>query len=151
MKGSFQDLLWSFNIFIKLYLHYVISPPRYHHVSVFILSWYSVSALTAQIHWFGSLNYTVHAVMYTYYGLRACGYKLPSGLAKCVTTLQLSQMFAGIFVNGVAFRAALVGETCTFYWDIFYLAVAMYISYTILFVNFFYQRYIRKVPRKKTQ
>lgn len=117
---------------------------------MFIFSWYSISGLTAQIHWFGCLNYTVHAVMYTYYGLRAWGYRLPSSLAKAVTTLQLSQMFVGIFVNGVAFHATLFGEACTFYWDIFYLAVAMYISYAILFMNFFYQRYIRKAPRKKT-
>lgn len=121
---------------------------RYHHITVFIFSWYAISGLTAQVHWFGSLNYTVHALMYSYYGLRAYGYKLPSSLAKFITTLQLSQMFVGIFVNGVAFRATLLGEGCTFYWDIFYSAVAMYISYAILFMNFFYQRYIRKKPRK---
>ena len=57
-------------------------------------------------------------------------------------------MFVGIFVNGIAFIATLQGEACIFYWDIFYLAVAMYISYAILFMNFFYQRYIRKAPRK---
>ena len=121
---------------------------RYHHITVFIFSWYAVSRLTAQVHWFGSINYTVHAIMYSYYGLRAYGYKLPSRLAKFITTLQLSQMFVGIFVNGVAFRATLLGQICTFYWDIFYLAVAMYLSYAILFMNFFYQRYIRKKPRK---
>ena len=86
--------------------------------------------------------------MYSYYALRALGYRVPSSLAKSITALQLSQMFVGIFVNGVAFIATLNGETCTFYWDIFYLAVVMYISYAILFMNFFYHRYIRKAPRK---
>lgn len=128
--------------------HPLTPAARYHHITVFIFSWYAISGLTAQVHWFGSLNYTVHALMYTYYGLKACGYKLPSSLAKSITALQLSQMFVGIFVNGVAFRAELRGQTCTFYWDIFYLAVAMYVSYAVLFMNFFYQRYIRKASQK---
>ena len=121
---------------------------RYHHITVFIFTWYAISGLTAQVHWFGCLNYTVHSLMYSYYGLRAYGYRPPSAVAKFITALQLSQMFLGIIVNGVAFRATLRGETCTFYWDIFYLGIAMYTSYAILFMNFFYQRYIRKSPKK---
>lgn len=53
-------------------------------------------------------------------------------------------MFVGIFVNLVSWSVARTGQPCMFRYDLFYLAVAMYGSYAILFSNFFYQRYIKK-------
>lgn len=55
----------------------------YHHVTVCVYTWYCVVpqpiALCA---WFGSMNFTVHAFMYTYYAFRASGYKIHSLIAK---------------------------------------------------------------------
>ena len=54
-------------------------------------------------------------------------------------------MFIGVFINLVSWRTATAGVTnCMFRYDLFYLAGAMYTSYAILFLNFFYQRYIKK-------
>jgi hypothetical protein len=63
--------------------------------------------------------------------------------------MQLSQMFVGIAINLMAwYMARIVGATCNFRYDLFYLAGAMYTSYAILFANFFYQRYLKKTtPR----
>lgn len=55
----------------------------YHHITVFIYTWYALtpepSALST---WFGSMNYIVHTAMYTYYAFRASGYKIHSSVAK---------------------------------------------------------------------
>lgn len=37
--------------------------------------------------------------MYTYYTLMSAGYKIPRSLAKYVTSIQLIQMFLGVFVS----------------------------------------------------
>ena len=61
--------------------------------------------------------------------------------------MQLSQMFIGIAVNLMAwYMARTRGAACNFRHDLFYLAGAMYTSYAILFLNFFYQRYLKHTP-----
>ena len=67
---------------------------------------------------------------------------------QCVTILQLSQMFVGIFINLVSWSIARTGQPCMFRYDLFYLAAVMYGSYAVLFSNFFYQRYLNKSPSK---
>ena len=58
-------------------------------------------------------------------------------------------MFMGIFVNLVSWSLARSGKPCMFRYDLFYLSVGMYISYAVLFSNFFYQRYIKRKDRGK--
>ena len=58
-------------------------------------------------------------------------------------------MFIGMFVNFVSWNTVRSGDTsCMFRYDLFYLAGAMYTSYAVLFLNFFYQRYIKKATPK---
>ena len=48
----------------------------YHHITVCMYTWYALTpSPSALSNWFGSMNYTVHTVMYTYYALRASGFK----------------------------------------------------------------------------
>ena len=47
------------------------------------------------------MNFFVHSVMYSYYAAQAMGFRVPVGVAKSITLLQIAQMVVGIFVNAV--------------------------------------------------
>merc|ERR1712178_545108 len=49
--------------------------------------------------YYGAMNFTVHAIMYTYYFFAACKIRLPKWVSMTVTTLQTLQMFVGVFVT----------------------------------------------------
>lgn len=55
----------------------------YHHITVCVYSWYALTPIPSALSdWFGGMNYSVHTCMYTYYALRASGYKLHPLIAK---------------------------------------------------------------------
>jgi len=61
----------------------------YHHVTVCIFTWYALTPVPSALsQWFGSMNYAVHTLMYTYYALRSSGYKFPHWVPK-VSHVQL--------------------------------------------------------------
>jgi hypothetical protein len=82
--------------------------------------------------------------MYTYYGLRAAGIKLPRKLAMCITMLQISQMIMGTYVNIHSLKAIHSGEQCDRREKNIYLALTMYATYFYLFVAFFQKAYFKK-------
>ena len=124
------------------FLHY------YHHFSVFIYCWYSYAFPISTGVWFGSVNYFVHAIMYTYYAIKASGRNPPRWTARVITTLQLSQMFFGMFFNYTAIRAVTLGKVCAMDWFTVGISVFFYVSYAILFGNFYYWTYVYNRPRK---
>ena len=113
----------------------------YHHITVLLYCWYGVDSSVG--HWFGTMNYTIHTIMYTYYALKVIGVKVPSVLARTLTALQLSQMFVGILVSSVALRAKSgdYGIECNVSYRVLYLGQAIYVSYFALFAHFYYNRY----------
>ena len=117
----------------------------YHHITVFIYSWYAMGAdIRPAGHWFASMNYFVHAIMYSYYALRAGGFRVPSRVALLITLLQLLQMFVGVYINVLAYVTGLSREDCRMQDMTFFVGMVMYVSYAILFLNFLYHRYIKK-------
>ena len=114
----------------------------YHHISVFIYCWFSYAYPISTGAWFGAVNYFVHAVMYTYFAVKASGRNPPRIVAKMITTLQLSQMFFGIFFNITAIRAVGMGMICQTNWFTVGISWLLYASYAILFGNFYYWTYI---------
>ena len=124
------------------FLHY------YHHVTVFVYCWYSYAYPIGPGMWFGFLNFFVHAIMYAYYAVKASGRNPPKRVAKVITTLQLSQMFMGMSVNLIAIYYWMSGVTCGISWSNVVISLFIYISYAILFANFFYFAYIHKKTRK---
>lgn len=125
------------------FLHY------YHHVTVFIYCWYCYAYPISPGMWFGFFNFFVHAIMYAYYAIKASGRNPPRIVAKCITILQLSQMFMGMFVNLIAIYYWLNGVTCGIRWSDVAISLFIYVSYAILFANFFYFAYIHKKPKKE--
>merc|ERR1719487_540829 len=74
----------------------------YHHVTVLLYCWHSYSIRIGTGLWFASMNYTVHSIMYFYFGLTQTGErgrKFAKRFAMLVTSLQLLQMVVGIVVT----------------------------------------------------
>lgn len=119
----------------------------YHHITVLLYSWYALATRNTAGHWFCSLNMGVHSVMYSYYTFKALGFHVSSSIAKGITILQLSQFVVGLVVllSGVFFK--LMGEECGVTGTHIIAGVLMYGSYFLLFLHFFYQRYVVQ-PKK---
>uniref|UniRef100_K7GG00 Elongation of very long chain fatty acids protein n=1 Tax=Pelodiscus sinensis TaxID=13735 RepID=K7GG00_PELSI len=69
-----------------LFLHW------YHHVTVLLYAWYAYKDMVAGGGWFMTMNYSVHAVMYSYYTVRAAGCRVPRLLAMGITAAQIPPM-----------------------------------------------------------
>ena len=154
--------LWSFlftasklvefgdTVFIVLKKKKLIFLHWYHHITVCLYCWLGFANPTSLGKVFGLLNSYVHAVMYTYYAISASGlWRIPRQINVFITTMQLTQMLVGIVVT-VAALYNYMYYTCGVTENQLWTAFAMYGSYTILFMNFFYQTYIaRKKPVAK--
>ncbi|CAK5085109.1 unnamed protein product [Meloidogyne enterolobii] len=119
----------------------------YHHVTVLISTWMMYKDHAASGRWFIAMNYVVHSFMYTYYALRALQYKLPKWTAIFVTLLQISQMIVGLAISIYIVRLKSVGIECQNTWTNLYISLLIYLSYFLLFCNFFYQTYLRSGNR----
>jgi len=118
----------------------------YHHVTVLLYCWHAGFVRSANGIWFACMNLLVHSIMYFYYFLSAIGRK-PSW-DYYVTTLQILQMFVGVFVTGLtAFYHFTQPQECPHIdRDNTVLALLMYFSYLVLFLQFGINRYLRKRP-----
>ena len=98
------------------------------------------------------MNYGVHAVMYSYYALRALGVRIPRQLAMTITISQIIQMVMGTFVTFYAYFAKVNDRPCDMSFSTAYAGIAIYISYFVLFAQFFISSYFTsKSPRKDTK
>ncbi|XP_032805822.1 very long chain fatty acid elongase 6-like [Petromyzon marinus] len=133
-------------IFIVLRKQKLIFLHWYHHVTVLLYSWYSYKDMVAGGGWFMTVNYGVHAVMYSYYAMRAAGMRVPRLLAMLITTTQIGQMVLGCFVNVLVYRWMRQGQ-CSSYVENIVWSSLMYFSYLLLFCHFFYDAYLRPQRR----
>ena len=113
----------------------------YHHITVMLYCWFHYTVNPGVANWFILLNFFVHSVMYTYYAVRASGYRVSPSVMQAITGLQLSQFVVGIVANVMAHQLQASGEDCMLTKHVFYFGLVMYGSYFVLFCNFFYQRY----------
>lgn len=119
----------------------------YHHITVLLYSWYSYKDQVAGGGWFMTMNYTVHALMYSYYAARAAGYRVPKPFAMVITSAQIAQMAMGLTVVALVYQWMQDGN-CPSYLDNIVWACLMYLSYLVLFASFFYQTYLKGVKGK---
>lgn len=90
-------------------------------------------------------NYAIHALMYSYYTVKATGLvKIPKQVNIFITTVQILQMVAGFWIYVIAMQLANNGISCPLDTDIFYFNSVVYTIYFILFCNFYYKKYIAK-------
>jgi elongation of very long chain fatty acids protein 6 len=70
-----------------------------------LYTWYIFEEQEPCHRWLMTMNYFIHVLMYTYFFMKALGLKLPKSLAMIITTLQISQMIIGVYVNWYTWRA----------------------------------------------
>jgi len=134
-------------VFIVLRKKPLIFLHWYHHATVLIYTWHAAKELTAAGRWFVFMNYFVHSIMYTYYTLASAGFKLPKKLSMTVTSLQTLQMLIGVFITlRIVHLKFSVGNdlVCQQSNENLWLTFVIYLTFAMLFINFFYKAYISK-------
>ena len=114
----------------------------YHHITVMVYVWYSSVTWMAPGRWFISMNLGVHSLMYTYYAMKSMRVHVPRCISMTLTCTQISQMAVGLAVNILAYLVRLRGEKCEQSDESMYLCLAMYASYLVLFIHYFYRIYL---------
>jgi len=120
----------------------------YHHVATLNYGILSFADGTAYNSWIVWLNFSVHAIMYSYYFLAACKIRAPAAIAQCITFLQILQF---IITHAVLFHVAylvLTGVNCDMHAGTYIYCLLMEISYVYLFGKFFYESYIKSGGKK---
>ncbi|KAK7197489.1 fatty acid elongase [Novymonas esmeraldas] len=118
----------------------------YHHTSVMLFCWHAhVSGISNGLG-FAVMNMWVHAIMYFYYFMCACGYrKLVRPFASLVTLLQLLQMFTGMAIILYTTYLYLTHPGgCDTTASSLAFGTGMYFSYIVLFVKLFRDNYVLK-------
>uniref|UniRef100_A0A8C9YCC3 Elongation of very long chain fatty acids protein n=1 Tax=Sander lucioperca TaxID=283035 RepID=A0A8C9YCC3_SANLU len=131
-------------LFIVLRKQKLIFLHWYHHITVLLYSWYSYKDMVAGGGWFMTMNYLVHAVMYSYYALRAAGFKVSRKFAMFITLTQITQMLMGCVVNYLVYSWMQQGQECPSHMQNIVWSSLMYLSYFVLFVQFFFEAYFSK-------
>lgn len=139
-------------LFIILRKQKLIFLHWYHHCTVLLYAWYTYACYSAQARYFVLMNFTVHALMYTYYALKASKIvRIPSWVNMCITSLQIMQMLCGCVVNGYAYLFRKRGEWCSTTDSNLKVSFLMYFSYLVLFTHFFYIAYLDKKKATATK
>jgi len=128
-------------LFIILRKQQLIFLHWYHHITVLCYVWYSYMDHTAPGQWFLVMNYTVHALMYTYYAFRSMKFKISKWVMMTITTLQLVQMVIGCFIAVYTHVQMQNGVFCNQTQENVIFCMLIYFSYFILFAHFFYNTY----------
>ena len=122
----------------------------YHHITVSLYTWYNGGRLTDSVGlWFTAMNLLVHSVMYTYYVFKAAGVRVPKFVAQLVTMLQICQFTAGLLCILIAWYNYQNGYECYTSWEFISSGLVLYGSYLVLFLFFFYNRYMHKPVQSK--
>lgn len=129
----------------------VITLHWFHHASVICFTWSGFVYENPAALWFGSMNFFVHSIMYTYFALMSYP-QLRDRVrraAPIITALQIMQFAFGTVVNAFAAGAYLVPSVgCAIHPFILQLSGLLYLVYGGLFAHLFYKRYIRNTPTK---
>ncbi|MBW03447.1 Elongation of very long chain fatty acids protein 3, partial [Eschrichtius robustus] len=156
-------ILWSFclAIFSKIIelgdMAFIILCKRplifvhwYHHSTVLFYTSFGYKNKVAAGGWFMTMNYGVHAIMYTYYTLKAAKVKPPRWFPMLITSLQILQMFMGATV-GILTYIWRQEQGCHTTKEHLFWSFILYTTYFLLFVQFFHQNYVITKVKAKTK
>jgi len=116
----------------------------YHHVTVMWFCWFAWAYSIENGGLFAAMNLVVHSIMYTFYTLGAAGARFPTAVMVFITLLQIIQM-----VLGTAIVAANILH-CNDHPYIQIAGLIMYLSYGLLFIHFFINKYFGSGSEKKS-
>ncbi|CAL8113402.1 unnamed protein product [Orchesella dallaii] len=154
---SFWGVLFCFSkvldfgdtLFLVLAKKPVIFLHWYHHVTVAVYCLYVADSSDPSSRWFAVMNSFVHTIMYAYYGLKAMNLKISRKISMLITSVQISQMIFGMYINFLTYFTKVKGVACDRpYWNI-EVALMMYASYFMLFAHFFYRVYVSRSQQQK--
>ena len=121
----------------------------YHHITVLLYSWFAFEAAIPTSVFFATVNYSVHSVMYFYFGASIYTKRL-SFLRKPITSIQILQMVWGMIlaVTAYLYSEGIIGDgTCSQSYrnsHFFYSCFVLCASYFVLFTKLYVDNYIRK-------
>ncbi|KAF8356186.1 hypothetical protein PRIPAC_97809 [Pristionchus pacificus] len=137
-------------VFIVLRKKKLIFLHSYHHAVVLVVVWHALKEAAASGRWFILMNYGVHSLMYAYYALAAVGVRMPRAVSMVLTTLQTAQMFTGVAISFIVFYWKLQRRIMQQSFENLFLCFAVYVSFAVLFSNFFNKSYLaEKEPKAK--
>lgn len=90
LNNSFQTIMWPFWFTQFIQVHSIV-----FKLLILLLG----TEHTAPGQAFITMNYFAHAFMYSYYAYMATGKRAPRWISMGVTTIQTTQMFAGVAVS----------------------------------------------------
>lgn len=139
-------------VFIILAKRELIFLHWYHHITVLMFCWYAYAAQASSGLYFAVVNYSIHALMYFYYGMTQLSPKtraMVKPYALYVTFLQLSQMGFGIIIVSLSIYYKYHRRECYTYPHVNLFALMMYASYFVLFLDIFLKRYNLENQKKQ--
>ena len=120
----------------------------YHHVTVLLYCWNSYVTESGAGIYFVTMNYAVHAIMYTYYYLHAIK-RLPNWFRSwIVTSLQILQMIIGTCIVTASLYYYIYGgrkyapKECNNNLSNVIVGVVIYSSYLFLFLEYATKRFV---------
>lgn len=119
----------------------------FHHASVVVFVWLAWAYVSPLALWYGTLNFGVHAIMYTYF-VAVSLERRAARLAPLVTLLQLGQFVVATALNLLAAWWWWRGECAHMRGEMVAVGGVLYVCYGLLFARFFVLRYL-KSPRPK--
>jgi len=123
----------------------------YHHITVLLYTWLTLSDWSSHVSTGIVNNLVVHSFMYTYYFTRAMGYKVHKYAAMFITTIQLLQMVWGTVINVLTIHIKSNSKpSCEASYTNLWSSLFIYFTYFLLFGNFFYRTYISPVHDGKS-
>ena len=129
-------------LFIVLRKSKLIQLHWIHHVLTLCFSWYAFVDVPGTARWMVTMNFAIHSLMYTYYALKAIGISIPKRVSITITTLQVMQMFAGLYVNYQCLKFKLLGFPVDISYSTATSSFTLYSIFAILFLNFFIRTYV---------
>ncbi|NWR37290.1 ELOV6 protein, partial [Tachuris rubrigastra] len=122
----------------------------YHHLTAAVVGWYSYSEMIAGAGWITALNFSVHALTYSYYTVTAMGIRVPSSIAIIITTSQMVQMTGFVIMNIFIFFWK-DDKVCHITWPMLLSTSWVYTTLLLLFCNFFFKTYLSGTRKSKGQ
>lgn len=135
-------------LFIVLRKNKLITLHWIHHCLTLSYSWYVFGDVPATARWMVNMNFIIHSIMYSYYALRAFRIQIPRVVNISITSLQILQMFYGLYINFRVINFKVNGIPCDLSPNVALCGLSLYSLFFALFVNYFVRSYLLKSSSK---
>ncbi|KAF7493473.1 Elongation of very long chain fatty acids protein 6 [Sarcoptes scabiei] len=125
-----------------IFLHWI------HHVLTLTYAFFVIGEAPGTARWMVSMNFTIHAAMYSYYFLKSLQFRISRTIAMTITISQITQMIFGLYINYKAYFIRNSGESCDTSFSASICGLLIYLIFFLLFIKFFVLAYCSKLSLK---